>query len=1039
MNVELIKCVPGCLLEEAKACFMPSYRSSPLDTWLILPNSASCKAVIELIAREDLPVITSQICTIPEFASKEFGKYSKGLQTDKSYEEIAGRRVLTENSSRFPLFSRGFRDLGSTVPELLAYSSTMDEFLVDPDLILGIGGGQKAKELCTFMKEYKRFLSNAGSVDQNSLLTIGSQIQKGKCPLMKHLVIAGFYEPKPIEKAFLTNLMKFADKVTIVHPFANAPSVFTENDIWKGVEGKKEIESPGLAGLFDNDDVKAEQGILVSDFKDPQEEARQVAQKIYQLLMDGTTASSICVLLPRRKEMYQVIESALDEFQIPYNIAVPLDLSGSQAVIAIFDLLQVVISNYDRETVIRLLKSPYLKFEIENEGKKERISGSKLDHLSREAGVINGRENWSRQLTTLAKTIRIDASSPDISPNRSRWMKVEADQAEQTVKLLEGLFDVLSKLQGQIAVRDRCKELRRILIEAGFSNHILCSERSVTYHDGKAVQQLLDSLESMERAEYLMGEINQTLEEFISQLRMVTSAGGFQGRPELEDAVMISGLRASYLVPYNHIFIVGMNDGDIPFLGAGNAFISESDVERLGLLNRKDLLRQEKFYFLSTLLCAKESIYLSRSLAIDDKPTVSSCFLEEVKRKLEPDAWGEKEISGSHLLAHRIAGEMLAGKKPLEMIQADLPLDVHEIARRKEIEDKCRTEEYDSPFDAVMEDKKVLEILQSKFTHDHIFSPSGLEKYARCPFSFYMEKVLYLEPLPEVALDLDARERGSLFHAIACQFYTQLRSKGETRVCVENLESYLSLISEIAEEKMASYSFSGARWDTFRINMLGRHGGRRGLLRAFVEHETASNSPLKPAMFELSFGRKPPEESDPTSSSTPIEIALGEGDPDTLKLAGMVDRVDLDDQNRFFIIDYKTGRSPKLSDIVQGTALQLPLYIEAVRMLIPDSKPLGGAYYQVRSESKLGLDTILAGKEDEALVRGIVGSKKLVPSLSEVIWNAKRSARSCVQGIRSGRFHPALNSRNCSDYCDYWTTCRFDQARMEDAEDEAEQ
>ena len=211
------------------------------------------------------------------------------------------------------------------------------------------------------------------------------------------------------------------------------------------------------------------------------------------------------------------------------------------------------------------------------------------------------------------------------------------------------------------------------------------------------------------------------------------------------------------------------------------------------------------------------------------------------------------------------------------------------------------------------------------------------------------------------------------------------------------------------------------------------------MLRAFVENEVASDSPLEPAMFELSFGRKPPGESDPSSSSTPIEIDLGEGEPTKLKLAGMVDRVDLDAQNRFFIIDYKTGRSPSLNDIVQGTALQLPLYIEAVRLLIPGSKPLGGAYYQVRSESKLGLETVLSDKEDEALVRGIVGSKKLVPSLNEVIWNAKKSAQSCVLGIRSGKFHPALSERDCSAYCDYKAVCRFDPVRLEEAQDEAEQ
>ena len=736
-------------MEEAKARFVSSYRTSPLDSWLLLPNSAACQVVRESILLGDLPVISSHICTIAEFAATEFDKYSKGLLADKSYEEIAGQRLLIEDRSDFPLFKRSFHDVESIVPELLAYVSTLDEFIVDPDLILDSGKEAKTNELCTFVMRFKQLLSNSGSADQNSLFAIASDsIRKGICPKMKHLVIAGFYEATPVEKALLMNLIGLAEEVTLIHPYANSPSVFIDDASWIRADESKRIESPELAKLFDKDRVGTEVRVLVADFNDPQDEGRRVAQEISKLLLDGTSASSICVLLPRRKEMYPIIESAFQEFHIPYNSAVPSDLSSSQAVIAVFDLLHAVSSDFDRESVVRFLKSPYLKFEIELEGKKERISGSKLDLLSREAGVIEGRENWNKQLSALAKSIRRDASSPEISANRSKWMLAEAEQVEGTVRLLGTLFDVLSGLQGEMSVRDRCAELRRILIEVGFSDHLLCSERSITYRDGKAAQQLLASFESMERAEYLLGERTQILDEFISQLRMVISAGGFQSRPELQDAVMISGLRASYLVPYDHIFIVGMNDGEIPFLGAGNAFISESDIERLGLLSKKAMLRQEKFYFLSALLCARASVHLSRPLAIDGKPTVASCFLEDIRRKLDPNAWGQGEIVGSHLIAQQMVGEMLGGDRPIGAIQADLPIGLQEIARRKEIEDDHRTGDYDSTFDAVLEDEKVLEVLRSRFDHDHIFSPSGLEKYARCPFSFYTEKVLYLEPFP---------------------------------------------------------------------------------------------------------------------------------------------------------------------------------------------------------------------------------------------------------------------------------------------------
>src|SRR3989475_8365195 len=58
----------------------------------------------------------------------------------------------------------------------------------------------------------------------------------------------------------------------------------------------------------------------------------------------------------------------------------------------------------------------------------------------------------------------------------------------------------------------------------------------------------------------------------------------------------------------------------------------------------------------------------------------------------------------------------------------------------------------------------------------HGGSPTALERYAQCPFKYFAEKVLRLEPLetPDSVLVPDARARGTLCHAILRLFYERL-------------------------------------------------------------------------------------------------------------------------------------------------------------------------------------------------------------------------------------------------------------------------
>ena len=53
----------------------------------------------------------------------------------------------------------------------------------------------------------------------------------------------------------------------------------------------------------------------------------------------------------------------------------------------------------------------------------------------------------------------------------------------------------------------------------------------------------------------------------------------------------------------------------------------------------------------------------------------------------------------------------------------------------------------------------------------HTWSPSQLETYAACPYKFYLNTVLKLEPLGDLVLETDFARRGGLMHEVLAAFH----------------------------------------------------------------------------------------------------------------------------------------------------------------------------------------------------------------------------------------------------------------------------
>ena len=851
-------------------------------------------------------------------------------------------------------------------------------------------------------------------------------LKEGRVKLKKVWMV-GLNELNPLEKELVKAVRASAEDMVFVIR-NDGGKTFQEDLSWLEADITSVMDCPKAEELS-----RFRQGteLKARVFTDPLAEARAVAGEVRKLISTGTSPSEICVMLPMREKSAPLFREMMEESGVWCNVDVPIPLNRSPIVHVMLDLLEAVDEDMPREHVVRLLSSPYIRFRFGEEG-KERLSGGMVSSYGEQAGVISGVAQWSDKLDLLRKSLEAEASSPEIPPERAKQI---ADKAMRVITVSEGLaelFGLLGTLKGPMPVVERVNRLKPVLKRLEVDRHLAHEDERIYNKEARSLGAFFGVLDTMISSETSNPVGKETFRSFVSRVKVLCSNSKHYVEPTYENAVLITGLRAAMLTRHEHVFIVSMVEGDLPFLSIGNPFIDEADVDRMGLLSRPDILRHERLYFLSALETAKKSVCLSCYRSNDGSKVVSSSFYDEVVRTLVPPSFANEDVHASRINEQKALGEAIAGKRTMAGISTAVHIAPEELLRRINVEAFHRVNEYDSPFDGMLNDPKIADDLGKMLSTTKVFSPTQIENYASCPFRFFLTSVLRIEPRPELELEITGKDQGTFVHELAYRLYSQLRSRGMT-MNTEDLDAIEKLAKEIAKNELDTMKFSGPAWDAFQARMAGS-AHRKGLLRAFLEYEVANPTPYAPSHFELSFGRAKPDSCDPSSTDQPVELDLGDGAK--LRLAGRVDRVDIDPDGRFLVVDYKTGMTPTLSDVELGKSLQVQLYMQAVQKLLPCSVGIGGIFYQVKNEAEVKYSTMVVDEANSPPLKKIVGNGKhfLKVPIEDLVAETNMMVARMLSDMRRGVFHPALSDKDCKPYCEYKQVCRYDSLRVMDME-----
>jgi ATP-dependent helicase/nuclease subunit B len=287
--------------------------------------------------------------------------------------------------------------------------------------------------------------------------------------------------------------------------------------------------------------------------------------------------------------------------------------------------------------------------------------------------------------------------------------------------------------------------------------------------------------------------------------------------------------------------------------------------------------------------------------------------------------------------------------------------------------------------------------------NDAVLSCSRLEGLAKCPFAYFIQQVLGIEPLEELEKDpsrwLEPLQRGELLHDVFCSFMEEVKARGE----LPSLSKHQGLLETLAMAEVDRWKEEVPPSSELAFNRELKD--IRQSLQIFLKKEEEHCRKVEPRLFELSFGISWDKRCG-TMVEDPVEISLGGGR--SFKLRGRIDRVDRCGEHEYEVWDYKTGSSYGYKEegyLNRGRNLQHALYAAAAEIVLRrkwDNKarvPRAGYFFPSSKGDGLRIEKEQSNKN---------GLYEALDDLFEF--------------LRSGVFPATYDKADCR-YCDYVTIC----------------
>lgn len=913
---------------------------------------------------------------------------SRAMQKLRDVDELDNLKPLSE-----------FKGTFGSVLELI------DEFQragLSPDDVLrslqkSAADSSKHIELARIYKQYWQELDSIGFLDNRRLAFAAREYLAGrvdKANLFEFVGVDGFDRFNRLQLDVLNELSKFCGKLIVCFDYLEetADSELKQEYVWKETSYNDLISKFNDASIesFEaetNSDVSIKCIKCVDRFLELEEIVRDIK---YDAVNEGLKFEETLLVVPAMRKYKTAIEAAFDDAEVPYFIDDAVPLSTLPVIQYIVKLVTLHKDEYGRSRVVNLIHNYHFndqKFPLLNQFKRE------IDNVSLENNLVATKEKWkSLELSDNLKGELFQFFDYLNPPNATATLT-------EYVSWVEDIVDACLKTPEDQDHEDPVKSWvhDRALLE--FRNAL-----------GALVQEdlVLSGGESNQKIEY---------ESFTGHMSHVLENSNFRNVPHLKNPITVCSIDLAPNRKFERIYIAGLAEGEFPRRKKAQGFVSLDELKQwssygIPMDNPRLHPAFEFGLFQSLVKRGQNKVCLSYPMwDMGGDEILPSFFVSSEDEQYKPEEKAPYRMSSlnPYSLKDFVAGGLARQLKFADLLKFNNP-ELKEIVN--ELDDQTSMliarlhGVLDSNFNGCLEEQVTLGTLKVPLPDK--WSVSRLNEFGKCPFRYWVSKVLNLEAHEEPSNEVDRRVLGETYHKALELFYAQvieskLGSLNDNRSIAKELydQSCKQALDQLEEKSnVRDYEF----WDYQRQEYEFR------LARFFekeLERETKDKIGFVPYKVESPFG------TDKTEVYEHLDLSDEENQ---ILLRGIVDRIDVaGDPNvscKVRIVDYKSGSTNiSANEAKAGRNIQMPLYMMAAeKFLGKNAQSTNGVYLSVSSGDPIGTVKFKA-KEDRDELFDIV----------------KDHVKNNVKKIKQGDFKVAPNGNTVCTSCEHKLVCRISE------------
>lgn len=638
----------------------------------------------------------------------------------------------------------------------------------------------------------------------------------------------------------------------------------------------------------------------------PYAEADAAACRIIELLQSGARCKDIVIVMRNPEKYRGIIEPALERGNIPFYFSEKSDVCALAPVKLILSALRIRKYNWRKNDVISHIKTGLCAFSMRSADLFEEyvntwnISG---------AGFTNG--TWTMNPDGLVEK----------TSDRGKVILEEANKMrEELCKPLERLFVMLEAAD---SVKEMCRAIYQYTLDVSLEDKLLeLANREKQHGDLKTAEEyasaygiILNALADVANA---LKNVSITPDELLDVLKIVFEQTQIATIPTSIDEVVIGSAATARADHPKYVLALGLCEGEFPANISDAGMFSDADktaLSELGLDLGEDSdtrSSDELMYVRNTFGSATEKLFLftassdaKGSKQVPSLPIsrVKALFCDVKVNSFDGNdpllACATPRIAAAHI---RNISDKAARQSMINAVSPHVPA-VQKLSQTSVSASKYRLDP---------------ELIRELIGDTIYVSPTGIEKYVRCPFSYYAGYMLGLREQKQSSFK--ATDFGSFIHYILEQIIrfcvpatpdAKLPTREEiTRMVDEVSREYIRKIcpEHLIDNKRMQHLYSKLR----RLSCL------------LIDNVMSEfdDGDFRPAFFEL---RIDGQNGDPAPLIMPLDNGA------QLVLRGFIDRVDLwrnGDDVYVRIVDYKTGSKEfSLQEAREGLGTQMLLYL----------------------------------------------------------------------------------------------------------------